>query len=267
MYNLLKKSSPSQDEWEQNQGRLYDISFLSGRVFEYTEEAIERQFTGIDFDALMKFPCLFTYEGLDVAGSIGRISEVRSDSRRFEIIYTLPSIYPKIVINEERVFEDLGMGPNRSFERHRTHWAVKNVDLFEVTTRLLYETGNVPVALSEEDMNRVWGDGYKRKVLVFLSHRAAYRRQVSLVREQLEDQGLRCFVAHEDIAPSTIWQNEILNALDTMGHFHWFCDRRFSRRRLARPRNRLRLSKRSAPGVRQVRKCGPYRNGRKRTSP
>lgn len=177
MYNLLKKSSQSRDEWEQNQGRLYDISFLCGRVFEYTEEAIERQFTGIDFDALMKFPCLFTYEGLDVAGSIGRISEVRSDSQRFEIIYTLPSIYPKIVINEERVFEALGMGSNRSFERHRTHWAVKNVDLFEVTTRLLYETGNVPVALSEEDMNRVWGDGYKRRVLVFLSHRAAYRCQ------------------------------------------------------------------------------------------
>ena len=37
-----------------------------------------------------------------------------------------------------------------------------------------------------------------------------------MVREQLEEQGLRGFVAHEDIAPSTIWQNEILNALDTM---------------------------------------------------
>ena len=106
--------------------------------------------------------------------------------------------------------------------RRRTHWAVKNVDLFEVTTRLLYETGDVPVALSEEDMNRVWGDGYKRRVLVFLSHRAAYRCQVSLVRERLEDQGLRCFVAHEDIASSTIWQNEILNALDTMDIFIGF---------------------------------------------
>ena len=40
-----------------------------------------------------------------------------------------------------------------------------------------------------------------------------------MVREQLEEQGLRGFVAHEDIAPSTIWQNEILNALDTMDIF------------------------------------------------
>ena len=225
MYNLLKRASQRQDEWEQNQGSLYNVSFLSGRVFEYTDEAIKRQFTGIDgtdFDSLIKFPCLFTYEGRDVTGSIGRISEVRWDNRRFEIIYTLPNIYPKIVMNEERVFEALGMGPNESFERGRTHWAVKNVDLFEVATRLLYKAGNVPVVLSEEDMNRVWGEGYKRKVLVFLSHRAGYRRQVSMVREQLEDQGLRCFLAHENIAPSTIWQNEILNALDTMDIFIGF---------------------------------------------
>ena len=225
MYNLLKRPAQSQDEWEQNQGSLYDVSFLIGRVFEHTDDAIKGQFTGTDgtdFDALMKLPCLFTCEGLDVTGSIGRISEVRSDNRRFEIIYTLPNIYPKIVINEERVFEALGMGTNRSLERNKNHWAVKNVDLFEVATRLLYKAANVPVILSEEDMKRVWGDGYRRKALVFLSHRAGYRRQVSVVRDQLEDQGLRCFVAHEDIAPSTIWQNEILNALDTMGIFIGF---------------------------------------------
>ena len=225
MYNLLKRSSQSQDEWELNQGSPYDVSFLSDRVFEYTPEAVEPLFTsidGIDFDALIKLPCLFTYEGRDVTGSIGRISEVKSDSRALEITYTLPHIYPKIVMEEERVFEALGMGPDRSFERHRTHWAVKDVNLFEVTTRLLYQVGSTPVVLSPDDMNRVWGDGYKRKRLVFLSHRAGYRRQVSVVREQLEDKGLRCFLAHEDVAPTTIWQNEILNALDTMDIFIGF---------------------------------------------
>ena len=225
MYNLLKASPWGQDRWEQNQGRLYDIGFLRGRVFEHTDEAIKGRFTVMDrpdFDALMKLPCLFTYEGIDVVGSIGRISEVRSDSRRFEITYSLPSIYPKVRLNEERVFEALGMGPTSSFERGRNHWAVKDVDLFEVTTWLLHEAGNLPVVLSEEDMNRVWGGGYKRKQLVFLSHRASCRRQVAQVREQLEAQGLRCFVAHEDVTPSTIWQNEILNALNTMDVFIGF---------------------------------------------
>ena len=230
MYNLLKLPSQSQDEWEENQGRLYDISLLKDRVLEYTDEAIEQQFTGkdgADFDALKELPCLFTYEGLEVMGSIGRVGEVRSNSQRFEIVYTLPNIYPKIVMNEERVFEALGMGPNRSFERHRTHWAVKDVDLFEVTTRLLFEAGNVPVVPPPEDMNRVWGNGYKGKALVFLSHRAGYRREVSVVREELEEQGLRCFVAHEDIAPSTIWQDEILDALDTMTIFVGFVTKEF----------------------------------------
>ena len=107
-----------------NQGRMYDVSHLSRRVFEHTDEAIKRQLSGgggPDFDALKKLPCLFTYEGLDVVGSIGRISEVRTDNRRFEIMYALPNVYPKIVMNEERDFAALGMGKNGSFERHRTH--------------------------------------------------------------------------------------------------------------------------------------------------
>ena len=225
MYNLLKVFSQSQDEWEHNQGHLYDVSFLSGRVFQYTDEAIKWQFTGSDgpdFDALMKLSCLFTYEGLDVMGSIGRISEIRSDNRRFEITYALPTIYPKVRLNEERFFEALGMGTNRSPERSRTHWVVKDVDLFEVTTRMLHAVGNVPVVLSEQDMNRVWGDGHKRKQLVFLSHRAGYRHQVAQVRDQLEDQGLSCFLAPEDIIPRTIWRDEILNALNTMDVFIGF---------------------------------------------
>ncbi len=99
---------------------------------------------------------------------------------------------------------------------------MRDVDLFEVTTKLLYKASNVPVVLSNEEMDRVWGDSHRRKKLVFLSHRAAYRRQVAQIREQLESQGLHCFVAHEDIIPSMIWQNEILNALNTMDVFIGF---------------------------------------------
>ena len=224
MYNLLKVSSQSQDRWEQNQGALYDVSFLRGRVFEHTETSIEEQFTGTDgpdFDALMTFPCLFTYEGYDVLGSIGRVSDVRSQNRRLEIAYALPSNLPKIRLNDDRIFQALGMGSDRG-ERHRTHWAVKDVDLFEVTTKMLHAAGNVPVTLSEQEMSGVWGDRYHGRKLVFLSHRASHRRQVAELREQLERQGLSCFVAHEDITASNVWQDEILNALNTMDVFIGF---------------------------------------------
>lgn len=225
MYNLLMKSSLDYNEWEENQDRLYDVSRLVERIFEYTAETIKERFTANgspDFDALIRLPCLFTYEGFDAVGSIGWIREVRQEGHRCRITYTLPNVYPKIPISEDSVYEAFGIGTGRSFEQHRTHWAVKDIDLFEVATRLLHKAGHVPAVLSGEEMSRVWGGGYRRKKLVFLSHRAAYRREVAQVREQLEKQGLVCFVAHQDVNPSRIWQNEILNALNTMDVFIGF---------------------------------------------
>ncbi len=222
MYNLLIVASQYYDEWEENHGQLFDVNFFAGRIFEHTEETLKQRYTSNgrpDFDALTKLPCLFTYEGSDVVGSIGRIGEARLENGKHQITYSLPNAYPRIHINNDTVFEALGIGVR---ERYRTHWAVKDVDLFDVTTRMLHKAGNVPVVLTGEEMNRVWGDARTRKKLVFLSHRAAYRGQVAQVREQLEKHDLRCFVAHNDVNPSTIWQDEILNALNTMDVFIGF---------------------------------------------
>ena len=46
MYNLLKRSSQNQDEWEQSQDRLHDASFLRDRIFEFTDDVISGQFGG-----------------------------------------------------------------------------------------------------------------------------------------------------------------------------------------------------------------------------
>jgi hypothetical protein len=54
---------------------------------------------------------------------------------------------------------------------------------------------------------------------VFLSHKAEVKREVAQVKEQLSYFGLSCFVAHEDIHPTTEWQDEIENALSTMDAF------------------------------------------------
>ena len=97
MYNLLMKFSGHFNEWEENQGRLYDVSFFAGRIFEHTAPTIQRQFTAVggpDFEVLMKLPCLFNYEGYNVVGSIGRISDVRSDRGNYQIAYILPNDYP-----------------------------------------------------------------------------------------------------------------------------------------------------------------------------
>ena len=225
MYNLLMRSSWNFDEWEKHQGSLCDVSFISERVLktsEYTEETVVKKFSsndGPDWEALKGLPCLFTYEGSDVVGSIGYIREVRFDNRGLTIAYDLPERYPKIRMNKDEVFEALGIGVGNSWERNRTHWAVKDIDLFRVLIELLYREGKYPSALSHDDMQRIWGEGYEGKKLAFISHREEYVHQLSKVKAELDQKGIRCFLAHQDISPTQIWRREILNALDTMDVF------------------------------------------------
>ena len=224
MYNLLMMVSDGNDVWQANQGRPFNINFLRDRVFEYTSDATKQKFTnpdGPDFEALKELPCLFTYEGTNVAGAIGRITDVAQRGTIFEINYTLPPGYPSIRMNDDAVVASLGIRVD-GFERNRTHWAVKDVDLFEATTRLLHAEGNAPIVLSDEQMRNVWGYDYGRKKLAFLSHRAQHSQQVAEVKAQLEERGLCCFLAHQDIVASTIWQEEILKALNTMDIFIGF---------------------------------------------
>ena len=223
MYNLLMTGNSDRDVWRESQGRSCNVDFLRGRMFEYTDQDIKSQFSPFGtpaFEALMALPCLFTYEGLDVAGVIGRIIEVRYEERIFEITYALPTVYPTIRIVSEAAFETLGIEVGRSWERSRNHWAVKDVDLFEATTRLLHDGSQAPVILSDRELRNVWGDDYRRRILVFLSHSARYSREAAAVKAQLEQQGrISCFLAHRNVTPSTVWQEEISKALNTMDIF------------------------------------------------
>ena len=140
MYNLLVIGSGESDAWEQSQGEMFDLSrSILGRVFEHTQTSIRERFTrsdGLpDYEALTKLPCLFTYEGTEVTGSLGWISEVVSADVHLRIVYSLPDAYPRLRMNEVSVFERLGIEPR---EKGRNHWAVKDVDLFEVAFRVLY---------------------------------------------------------------------------------------------------------------------------------
>ena len=138
MYNLLViQGWPDQDNWERDEGVLSEFESLGDRVFESTDDSIADRFRGPDgnpdFDALMKLPCLFTYEGSNVQGSIGWITEVQAESGVFKVKYCLPGVYPKLALNEERMFRALGMGRDNT----RTRWEVKDRDLFEAVVRLL----------------------------------------------------------------------------------------------------------------------------------
>lgn len=57
-----------------------------------------------------------------------------------------------------------------------------------------------------------WKKGHLR---LFVSHLAEFREEAASLQEQLTDCGVSAFVAHNDIAPSAEWQNEIEAALAT----------------------------------------------------
>jgi hypothetical protein len=67
-----------------------------------------------------------------------------------------------------------------------------------------------------ERSTRIWGDSGFR---VFLSHKTEVQKQTAALKESLKLYGIASFVAHEDIAPTKEWQNEIETALESMDAF------------------------------------------------
>ena len=62
---------------------------------------------------------------------------------------------------------------------------------------------------------RIWGPGYR----VFLSHKAEEKLKATELKVALKGYGVSAFVAHEDIHPTTEWQEEIKEALSSMQAF------------------------------------------------
>ena len=219
MYNLLITCDDNQDYWENNQ----TFPIYKNRILIHTDEKIKESFQRNghpDFDKLKKLPCLFTYEGNDVIGTIGYIQSVKRKGNEVELTYFLQDGYPKISLKGDQVFNYLWIIDK--LERFTTHWAVKNVDLFQFTTKMLfekYEESESQNLLSHGEMKKLWGDDYKRKKLIFLSHKAKLKCKVSQIKEQLEIEEISCFVAHDDIPPGSTWPNEIIKALSTMDVF------------------------------------------------
>jgi hypothetical protein len=66
---------------------------------------------------------------------------------------------------------------------------------------------------AEVEVEHLWKDGFFR---LFLSHVSAHKIAVARLKTELYLRAISAFVAHEDIAPSLVWQNEIELALRSM---------------------------------------------------
>ena len=225
MYNFLMIADGEEKDWVENEGKEYKII---RRIFEYTEEGIKEKYKN-NLDKLKNFPCLFTYEipyrstKVKTKGHIGHIISIKERSYYIIIKYRLDHTYPEFYMNKKNIsdLEDLGItdGPDELGELNRTHWAIKNKNLFEFVAKFLVKKFNIESTLSYNEMKRIWGENYMNKPLVFLSHKAKYKKQVSQIKKHLKKEDINCFIAHEDIEPTLEWQKEIIKALNTMHIF------------------------------------------------
>jgi len=72
------------------------------------------------------------------------------------------------------------------------------------------------IIVSQEAEKRIWSENGFR---IFLSHKSEVKEKASELKRRLEEFGISCFVAHDDIHPTKEWQDEIEDALFSMDAF------------------------------------------------
>ena len=195
---------------------LYSLQLQ--RAHEYSDDSESVSKYRDDIQRRKELPCLFSYEGLSEYGRVGHISSIASRNQLVKITYSLDPRFPPIAIHDQETYQKFGC---EGVERFRTHWAVKDIDLFETLAELLARNGpEVDVSgVSQTEADRLWGVGSGDHARVFLSHKAKDKKKVSRIAKGLRKAGQSAFVAHDDIKPTREWRDEILRALNTMTHF------------------------------------------------
>jgi len=134
MYSLLMVGSRG---WWDNGGTNFDL----GRYLEYTDEELKQQLrplTSAVIESLKSWPALFAYEfskydepDVEVAW-VGRLTSIKVRHSTARIAFEFDPAVPPITAGTIRtMLWDLDI----ESETTRTHWAVKDIDLFDVLRR------------------------------------------------------------------------------------------------------------------------------------
>lgn len=145
-YNLLVSGSGS--AWEEGSWKIPRARYL-----EYTQREVADRFKPLSPDIvgqLIKLPTIFAYEaGVNKAARVGKLVDVHIGAASIDIWFKFDESWPPIepmVLN--KIKENLGYIKNEEF---RTHWAVKQVNLFNELNR----HGIVPYPVSGDDGSEI----------------------------------------------------------------------------------------------------------------
>jgi hypothetical protein len=158
---------------------------------------------------LMQYPCLFMNEGTyhEIA-RVGAIANARIVARDVVFEYYFDPAVPSLtnrVIFENRADFDM----RHEFEFSRTHWAVKDVDLYRVLLRLVHPRRQRPTVFAISEHERV----ERELVSVMMPFDAGFSPVYDSIQKAAAATGLRCRRA-DDIweAPAVI--QDIVSLID-----------------------------------------------------
>lgn len=130
------------------------------RIFEYTEDYVVRRFKTndeIDIDGLIKLPCLFMQEswhdGSQKNARVGSIVNAVKSRGAIKIEYAFDNSIPPLT--NEQLKEVAGEFGIADFEFSRTHWAVKDIDLYKVLLRYLKPRRQLPNVFEISEVERI----------------------------------------------------------------------------------------------------------------
>ena len=125
MYNFLVTAHDG--AWD-----LPAYEFDRSRFLEYSaekEETLFKSFTAENIELLKSFPCLFTYEGHNSEMRVGYLRSIKERGRTVLIEYDFD---PEIAAFTYAQIEPYSIALDiRKWEMSRTHWAVKDENLFQ----------------------------------------------------------------------------------------------------------------------------------------
>ena len=151
MYSLLMVGS--RGCWD-NGGTDFDL----GRYLEYTDDDLKQQLQSMTADVvecLKTWPVLFAYEfssydepSVEVAW-VGHLTSIKVRHSAARIVFEFDRAFAPIAVGALRaILWDLDIG---KYETSRTHWAVKDVDLYDVLKRKLVVDG-LPAPVRAPDL-------------------------------------------------------------------------------------------------------------------
>lgn len=192
MFNLLVKYEPWGD------GR---DSMPIGRILEYTDDALVERFKPngrLDIETLITLPCLFAVEiggSADQVARVGTVYRGRINGPELTIDFNYDqSIAPIQQDTLRNLAADFEMA---DFEFSRTHWAVKESDLFRVLLKLASPRRQRPKVFQLAEFERI----ERSLASVMMPFDPRLDRVYETLSQTAQAAGLRCRRADD------IWEN------------------------------------------------------------